>query len=382
MMGHKARIFDHIHALTLEELVPEDHFYRHLERSLDVSFVRKLVTGCYAPAGRSSIDPVVFFKLQLVLFVEGLRSERQLLAHAADRLSVRWYLVYDLDEPLPDHSSLTRIRDRYGLEVLRRFFDVIVEQCRAAGLVWGHEFYIDATQVHANASLDSVLDRSAVGAHLTGLFLVDADVCDTLSTELTELALDLPDAQRIALEDTNASRHDWIAQTGQQQREVRHGAYHRVSDAKASLADPDATLLPSKGGRSHLGYHVHEVVDGGRARIILTVLTTPSEVMENQPALDLIWHTCFRWRQRPHQVTGDTTYATGENIRALEDADIRAYLPLADWDRTPRYGPSHFRYDAGQDVFRCPEGQLLTRDRAKCTERVVVYRADPSVCNV
>ena len=102
-------------------------------------------------AGRPSIDPVVFFKLQLILFFEGLRSERQLLRVVADRLSLRWYLGYDLTEPLPDHSSLTRIRERYGLEVFRRFFEAIVEQCLAAGLVWGQELYIDATKVAANA---------------------------------------------------------------------------------------------------------------------------------------------------------------------------------------------------------------------------------------
>ena len=70
----------------------------------------------------------MFFKLRLVLFFEGIRSERQLMRHAADWLSVLWYLGYDLGEPLPDHSSLTRIRERYGVEVFRRFFDAIVEQ--------------------------------------------------------------------------------------------------------------------------------------------------------------------------------------------------------------------------------------------------------------
>src|SRR5688572_15540342 len=104
MMGRKARIFTPVNAVTLEELVPQDHFYRHLDRSLDLSFVRPLVAEYYAAGGRPSIDPVVFFKLQLVMFFEGIRSERQLLVHAADRLSVRWYLGYDLDEPLPDHS--------------------------------------------------------------------------------------------------------------------------------------------------------------------------------------------------------------------------------------------------------------------------------------
>ncbi|WP_338246693.1 transposase [Dictyobacter halimunensis] len=49
------------------------------------------------------------------------------MLQAADRLSVRWYLSYDLDKPLPDHSSLSRIRTRYGLSVFRRFFDAIVE---------------------------------------------------------------------------------------------------------------------------------------------------------------------------------------------------------------------------------------------------------------
>jgi transposase len=89
-----------------------------LERIVDLCFVRELLRPCYASGGRPSIDPVVFFKLQLVMFFEGIRSERQLMSLTADRLSLRWYLGYDLREPLPDHSSLTKIRERYGLEVL------------------------------------------------------------------------------------------------------------------------------------------------------------------------------------------------------------------------------------------------------------------------
>src|SRR3954453_21554000 len=139
MMGAKVRVFDPLPSVTLEELVPPDHFYRHLERTLDLSFVRNLVRDTYTDIGRPSIDPGVFFKLQLILFFEGLRSERQLMQVVADRLSLRWYLGYDLSEPLPDHSSLTRIRERYGLEVFRRFFEAIVEQCSQAGLVWGKE---------------------------------------------------------------------------------------------------------------------------------------------------------------------------------------------------------------------------------------------------
>ena len=96
------------------------HFYRHLARSLDLSFVRYHVADCYSPISRPGIDPVVFFKLQLVMFFEGVRSERRLMEVAADRLSLGWCLGYDLHEPLPDHSTPTRIRERYGLEVFRR----------------------------------------------------------------------------------------------------------------------------------------------------------------------------------------------------------------------------------------------------------------------
>ena len=121
MMGMKQRHFAPLIQVSLEELVPQDHFYRHLERTLDLSFVREFVQETYAGMGRPSIDPIVFFKLQLVMFFEDIRSERLLMRHAADRLSVKWYLGYDLAEPLPHHSSLTKIRTRYGIEVFRRF---------------------------------------------------------------------------------------------------------------------------------------------------------------------------------------------------------------------------------------------------------------------
>lgn len=146
---------------------------------MDLSFVREFVGEKYAQAGRPSIDPIVFFKLQLVMFFEGIRSERELIRQGSDRLSVRWYLGYDLGEPFPDHSSLTRVRTRYGLDVFHRFFD-------------------------------------------------------------------------------------------------------------ESTTDPDATPMRLKNGGLHLGYHTHYVVDGGKQRIILSALVTPSEVIDNQPMLDLV----------------------------------------------------------------------------------------------
>ena len=388
MMGTKARTFAPLINVSLEELVPQDNFYRHLERSLDLTFVRELVRKCYAAGGRPSIDPIVFFKLQLIMFFEGIRSERRLMEVAADRLSLRWYLGYDLHEILPDHSSLSKIRDRYGVTIFRRFFDRIVEQCQQAGLVWGKELYFDSTQVEANADRDKMLPRfyvDAVNEHLAALFPEgDTSQQEVLPGELAPIPLpvDLPPDVEGALAAKNAARHDWIAELGRPDREETHGSYRRQADIWVNTTDPDATLMHKKGGGTAIGYHTHYAVDGGKARIILDVLVTPSEVMDNQPMQDLLWHVCFRWHLRPEFACGDTTYGTLENIVALEDANIRAYTPLPDFEhRTPFYGKQRFSYDADQDQYHCPNGTILPRRKTKYTERVIVYQADAETCN-
>jgi Transposase DDE domain len=89
----------------------------------------------------------------------------------------------------------------------------------------------------------------------------------------------------------------------------------------------------------------------------------------------------FRYQLHPKRAVGDTTYGTIDNIRTLEDAGIRAYVPLPNWDRTEFYGPSQFHYDAEQDEYRCPQGQTLRRKSAKFSEGVVVYQARAATCN-
>src|SRR5258708_7819643 len=179
MRGGKARRFPLLPSVTLEEVVPAAHFYggggprRPLlppPRPPPRPGARSLVRARPRPEllcrrhGATERRSSRLLKRQLVMFFEGIRSERPLLRVAADRLSVRWYLGYHLDEALPDHSSLTRIRARYGLEVLRRFFEAMVEQCQQAGLIWGQELYFDAPQVQADAALDSLTARFAVEA--------------------------------------------------------------------------------------------------------------------------------------------------------------------------------------------------------------------------
>jgi hypothetical protein len=160
------------------------------------------------------------------------------------------------------------------------------------------------------------------------------------------------------------------------------GSYRRTTDFRVSPTDPDATPMRI-GSVTMLGDHDHYVVDGGKGRVILAALVTPADVMENVPLRDLLWRVCFRRKLRPYQVTGDTTYGTVENIVALEDAGVRAFFPLPDFDtRTPFFGKSAFTYDAVRDAYRCPQGQVLARRKTKYTEEEVLYRADAAVCNV
>jgi transposase len=425
MLGpEKVRALDRPVLTSLETLVPASNFYRYLDAKLDLRFVRDWVKGCYAANGRPSVDPVVFFKLQLILFFEGLRSERRLIELASLNLAHRWYLGYHLDEPLPDHSSLTRIRDRLGRELFRRFFERVVELCQEAGLVWGKELIFDATKVRANAALDSLQPRlhEVAREHVAALFGADGDAVAAAPGAATPAEEDAPagaaaptsgvprpsgpGADRLtgakAGETPAAPPPSPIApavapgevtgrwdllETGRLDPErPRIGSYQRKSDLLVSTTDPDATPMKTSGEHASLGYHDHHCIDGGTARVILQALVTPSDVMENEPMLPMLQRARFRWQLQPKRAIADSTYGTVDNIRALEEAGVRAYVPLASWAgtlwvRTPYYGPSRFTYDKERDEYRCPQDQPLRRYRIKHGDEVVVYRADAAACN-
>jgi transposase len=394
MLGpEKARALDRPILTSLEQLVPSGNFYRHLDAKLDLGFVRPWVEDRYAANGRPSIDPVVFFKLQLIMFFEGLRSERQLIEVASLNLAHRWYLGYHLDEPLPDHSSLTRIRDRLGREVFQRFFERIVELCDAAGLIWGKELFFDATRVRANAAVRSLAPRlgEVVGDHIEQLF-PRPDAAPAQSTGGTAVPAQAVPANVLALPMTVASpgagpareaAWDLLEECRLDPARPPEGGYLRRSAEVVSVTDPDAVPMITGAHGLAVGYQDHYVVDGGRARIILAALVMPADVMENQPMLPLLRRVQFRWSLRPKQVVADSKYGTVENVWALEEAGIRAAMPLRDHDdrQSDYFSATLFSYDAEHDQYRCPQGQSLSRFSRMTGRQIVLYRADAAVCN-
>jgi transposase len=406
MLGTKARSFVSRRAVSLDQLVPADDFYRFLHAQLDLSFVRDWVGRDYAEVGRPSIDPVVFFKLQLILFFEGLRSERQLMRVVADRLSLRWYVGYDFGDELPHHSSLTRIRARYGRPIFQRFFERIVELCRDAGLVWGKELIFDATRVQANAALKSLVPRfylkakaeSDVQAHVDALFGEDvADdrtstgspvpVLPTAATPTEELATPSPmptklsATQNAELAAENEARWSLLDEGQLDPERPPLRGYQRIAELRVNPADPDATPMQLKGGAAKLGYQDHYVVDGGKHRVILAALVLPADIRENLPMGDLTRRVCFRWQLRPERAIADTAYGTGENLRLLEELGIRAYMPVVDGEKPgPFFKHRDFTYDAERDAYVCPQGTLLRPSGGSYDSQVRTYLAPARAC--
>ncbi len=360
MLGHKVRKFKPLTAICLEDLVPDDNFYRQVERSIDLSFVHDLADEFYSSIGRPSVDPVVFFKLQLIAFFEGIRSERQLMETVNLNLAHRWFIGYDLDEPVPDHSSLSKIRERFGLRVFQQFFEHIVELCIEAGLVWGEELYFDSTKVQANANINGMIARAEYSTQqfLENLFEGPEESASAFGKLVTKY-------------------------NGKRLTGIRKPHYQRITDDRISPIDPDAApMQPSSGGSAVLGYRDHYVVDGGKARIILSALVTPASIMDNTPILDLVDWVRSRWRIEPKLAAGDTQYGTVPNIVGLEQRGIKAYLPTSDFShRTKYYSAKLFQYDSEKDHYICPQGQILPLTSRRTSEQVLIYKPKAKLCN-
>jgi transposase len=174
--------------IDLESFVAEDHFHRRINRVLDLSFIRELTTDRYSDGqGRPSIDPEVFFRMQLVAYFYGIAKDRRLCEEVRYNLAYRWFCRLSLDDDVPDHSSLTRIRDRLGEEVFRAVFCRIVAQCQQKGLVKDpSRVMTDATLIAADASLNSLKTRPKSPYTRFVLRPFDQDIFDAVQAQTNE----------------------------------------------------------------------------------------------------------------------------------------------------------------------------------------------------
>jgi transposase len=329
--------------IDLESFVHDDHFLRKVDRVLESAFVRELTAACYASGrGRPSIDPEVYFRMLLVAFLYDIRSDRQLCEEVYYNLAYRWFCRFSLHDRVPDHSSLSRIRDRYGEDIFEALFRRIVEICQKRGLVAPQcRVMTDATLIAADAALNSLV--------LTG----------------SELAA--PETQAVA----------------ESAKPVDSRIPRKLSNqTHRSRTDPDATLAEKKGSPRQLKYKVHQSADAD-SRVILDTLVTTGGRHDNQPYLEQLRRIEERCRVAILEVIADRGYGSAHIIRTLQEQGKKTFIPL--WSGrvgNSKYLRSALVYQKQHDRFQCPAGKYLTPTPAITAnhKRYVSLSSDCQVC--
>lgn len=268
--------------LNIDRRVRPDHPLRKIDQLIDFDFVYKEVADKYGSNGNVSVAPPVILKLMLLLVFYNVRSERELMETLPERLDWLWFLGYDLDSEIPDHSVLSKARKRWGAEVFKGFFERVVLQCIKAGLVDGSKIFVDSSLVDANASNNSVVDTG-------NLRLVEQ--YEHLEARLEEKE---PKSNR------------------------------KVNDRYKSTTDPDAAIVGR--GKPKLTYQVHRAVDG-RSEIITATETTPGDVNEAHVMMPLIEDHKINTGISAETVVADSKYGTIENFLACHDRGLKAHIP-------------------------------------------------------
>src|SRR5215207_2025385 len=158
MMGiHQAQEKLFSYRVNLEQRIRKDHPLRRVAGVIDFTFVRAEVARFYGQNGNEGVDPVILAKLMFLLFFDDVPSERELMERLPERLDYLWFLGYNLDEPTPNQSVLSKARRRWGRDVFQNIFLRTVQQCVEAGLVEGKKRHVDSSLIDAHASKDAVL---------------------------------------------------------------------------------------------------------------------------------------------------------------------------------------------------------------------------------
>src|SRR5215207_7659779 len=399
MMGQKALAGKLFYQVSLEELVPAGHLLRRVAEAVDFAVARRLTARFYSHTGQPSIDPVVLFKLALLGYLYGLPSERRLVDEIRVNLAYRWFIGYDLDEAIPDHSVLSKARRRFGPTIYEAFFTDVVRQCERAGLIRGDRLFLDSTLVAAHADLGRVGSRelirqlSTVGEHVADLWDENPEATAVAGVDPTAPASTPESAPSADGGESGvvAAVADPVDEAGERVGlhvagldDPPNAGLGLLNDRLVSRTDPDATVVQRAKVPADLYYKVHVGVDGGQARIITAVEATTGIVGDEQLLPRLVAEHEGNTRRHLREVAADTKYGTVDNYRWLEGREVRAAIAFSDGGSDHRLIPrSAFLYDPATDTCRCPTGAILTRQGRTTTTAahpLIIYRPRPAAC--
>jgi transposase len=363
MMGRHRFSAKLYYQLSLDQLVPQDHLLRCIADHIDFSFVYGLALPYYSHTGQPSVDPAVLFKTLLVGYLYGVTSERRLMQEIQVNLAYRWFLGYDLDEPVPDHSVLSKARARFGMDVFESFFNQTVELCKSAGLVSGEAAFCDSTLMRANASMGSL---EPIARH--------------------ELPMDPSQYVRRLFEE-NAPEADVSSSSDDPSQEAQGEKPAKrlpANQRDRSRTDPEASVIRHPNFGTHLAYKAHVAVDDHPARVITAAVVTPGATADEHVLEELLRLHQDRVGRLPTDVVADRRYGTMEVYRYLRDLGMRAAIP----DRSAnKRGPGgvwsirDFEYHQETNTYICRAGQTLAPASIRPSERMTEYKAPRDVCS-
>lgn len=355
MMGRQAggqeRLF---YSFNLEDHVPPNHLLRRINQRLDFSGLHQHLGEHYSQIGRPSIDPELMMRMLVIGYCYGIRSERRLCEELHLNLAYRWFCRLGLEDSVPDHSTFSK--NRHGRfresKVFRWFFDEVLRQCMAAGLVKGEGFAVDASIVAADASSQRAVDGDAA-----------VDWKDpALSTRAVREYLKALDANELAI----------------------------ASPKKLSLTDPMASWTAATHGPAFYAYATNYLIDVEHGIILDLKATQVSRTAETASVMQMVERIQQQYGLKPQRLIGDTGYGTAQMLGWMVERGIEPHVPV--WDRTQRedgtLSSSDFSWDEQANEYRCPQGKPLRRQwRAFKIERThvtqagtIIYRSSKQDC--
>ena len=291
-------------------MIPKNHLLRKIDKALDLSFVRKFTAHLYCENnGRPSVDPETYLRMQLIAYFYGIDSDRRLCEEVTFNLAYRWYCKFSLQDQVPDHSSMTRIRDRLGEETFKKVFERIVEICRKNGLVKAKSVMIDASLVKADAALNSLMPKDATPEEI-------------------------------------------------ENRPSMIQGKHYQNQTHQSCSDPDASLAGKAGVAKGLYYKLHQTIDS-ESKVILDPHVTTGSLSDGTIFIERIEAVEERMSTKVKEVIADRGYGGGENQEYLIKRKIDSNVPNFHGNAGQNYDRGKFIIGVDKSKMKCPAGHYL-----------------------
>jgi len=357
LLGESQRKEPMFYYVRMDEMIPENHLLRLVDKHIDLGFIRAKVKHLYSHTGRPSVDPEIILRMLLIGYLYGITSERRLCEEVKMHIGYRWFVGLNLEDKVPDHSTFSKNRhERFSeSDVFQRVFDEIINQCMAKGLLTGKHLTVDSTYIKANASFKSL----------------EPIVVEMKPTEYIE-----------KLEEENpVQERPW--EPGE---DYPHRGKKISNDTYRSKTDPDARLSRKSFRATTDLYHAATYVMDNKSRIIVGAdAGNPDLRTDSEKAIDQIRRIKWRHKIIPESIGADKGYATGEFIKNIINENIQPHIPIFEYQRHNHkgiYTRQAFTYDEANDIYLCPEGKEMRYWGIHRQSRQHVYRARAKDCRV